>query len=294
MVEISIIVRSKNDAPYIRQTLEAIRGQSRGDFELINVDSGSTDGTAEIAREYADIQRVIAPEDYNPGRVLNWASSVAQGSLLVYLNSDATPTSADWLARLVEPLGKSGVGAVFGRQVCRPDAYPIFELDYLQAFPPGVRSEGLVGDASWQSFFSMANSATLREVWQAHPFRESVQYSEDIEWSARLVAAGHIVEYVPAAVAMHSHNYSVRQYFRRCFEEGRADAQIFGTSARRSLPLVTLTLGSAVLRDWRHCVSRSRPLAALRSLPYRGAMKLGRYAGIQRGLARPAELPRPS
>ncbi len=49
---VSIIMRSRNDIRYIEQTLEMIFKQKYDDFELINVDSGSSDGTFDVIRKY--------------------------------------------------------------------------------------------------------------------------------------------------------------------------------------------------------------------------------------------------
>lgn len=293
MPTVSIVMRSKNDIDTIGGTLEGLAAQRYRDFELINIDSGSTDGTLGLIQRYTDRLEQIAPEDYNPGRVLNRGAELAQGEIVVFLNSDCTPVDEHWLERLIEPLDDPGVGAVYGRQLARPDAYPWFERDYLQAFPPegAERRDGALGNASWRSFFSMASSACRKSTCLHFPFAERIQYSEDIEWAERLRSSGLRVEYVAGSRVFHSHNYTVKQYLKRCYEEGRADAQIFGDEAKSGLAGALLPLLSATARDTAFCLQQRRPLYALRAVPYRVVMKLGRAAGIRRGLSAPAELP---
>ena len=53
MSRISIIMPSLNVADYITQCLESVTSQSLRDIEVICIDSGSTDGTLEIIKDYA-------------------------------------------------------------------------------------------------------------------------------------------------------------------------------------------------------------------------------------------------
>ena len=76
MPQVSIIMRVYNEMPYIKYALRKLKQQSFQDFELIVVDSGSTDGSYEVAQEAnPDIIYQIPPGSYVPGRVLNEAIS---------------------------------------------------------------------------------------------------------------------------------------------------------------------------------------------------------------------------
>ncbi len=220
---ISIIMRSHNDAALIDDTLRMIFSQTVKDFEILNVDSSSTDGTLEIIKRY-NPDNIIQnkPEDYNPGRVLNDAISRVSGEWLVFCNSDCTPQSEDWLEKLVAPLACENVAATFSRQVERPDADAMVRLMYDRTFG-AKRARGL------QSFFfSLASAAIRRSVWEKRPFYTDANYSEDVEWAYRAGNAGHDIVYVPESVAMHSHNYTLKQLHRRHVGEGEADVFIFG------------------------------------------------------------------
>jgi rhamnosyltransferase len=190
-----IVMRSFNDAGVIGTTLEAVHGQTYRNFELWNFDSSSTDGTLDVIRQFNVPGRIRLNDSrsYNPGRVLNEAVAATTGEILVFLNSDATPADSHWLERLIEPLDDPAVGAVFGRQVSRPDCRPLFVQDTERAFGDGALS------SRWPHFFSMANSAARRAVLEAHPFETRIQYSEDVDWSYRLRRSGLQVRYVAAA-----------------------------------------------------------------------------------------------
>lgn len=278
---VALAMRSYNDIDVIRGTLEMVRRQTCPDVTLWNFDSSSTDGTLEVIREYNDPARILQndPRDYNPGRILNQAVATVGGELVVFLNSDATPEREDWLERLIAPLSDPNVGAVFGRQTARPDCRSLFRKDTERAYGDGREA------SRWVHFFSMANSAARREVLERFAFETRIQYSEDIEWSYRLRQAGFTIRYVAEAAAMHSHNYTLRQAFKRQFGEGQADAWIFrdGELDFSFLRYAALPTAMEVLRDLAWAVQQRSFDAVLHSVPLRLAQKWGRWRGLRAG-----------
>jgi rhamnosyltransferase len=280
---VSIIMRSCNDSDVIRATLEMVRAQTYASYELWNFDSTSTDGTLEIISEFNRPERIRLndPDSYNPGRVLNAAVAATSADILVFLNSDATPQSVDWLAQLIAPLQDAKTGASYGRQTARPDCRSLFVKDTERAFGDGRIAAG------WLHFFSMANSAVRRELLERYPFETSIQYSEDIDWSYRMRKLGHRIVYVPEAAAMHSHNYSLRQSYKRHFGEGMAEAWIFRSGELNTsfLRYCLLPLGREVLRDLEWAIRGASMDALVHSVPLRTAQKWGRWQGLKSGRA---------
>jgi rhamnosyltransferase len=280
---VSIIMRSCNDSDVIRATLEMVRAQTYANYELWNFDSTSTDGTLEIISEFNRPERIRLndPDSYNPGRVLNAAVAATSADILVFLNSDATPQSVDWLAQLIAPLQDAKTGASYGRQTARPDCRSLFVKDTERAFGDGRIAAG------WLHFFSMANSAVRRELLERYPFETSIQYSEDIDWSYRMRKLGHRIVYVPEAAAMHSHNYSLGQSYKRHFGEGMAEAWIFRSGELNTsfLRYCLLPLGREVLRDLEWAIRGASMDALVHSVPLRTAQKWGRWQGLKSGRA---------
>jgi rhamnosyltransferase len=275
-------MRSYNDRDVIRGTLEMIRRQTYQNYELWNFDSSSKDGTFEIVQEYNSPERIRQNDSasYNPGMVLNEAVQTVGGDVVVFINSDATPEEEDWLERLIAPLADPKVGAVYGRQTARPDCRALFVKDTERAFGDGSES------GKWVHFFSMANAAARRDVLERFPFETEVQYSEDIEWSLRLRKAGLEIRYVAEAAATHSHNYTLRQSFKRHFGEGKADAYIFrdGEVNTSFLRYCVLPFGMEVLRDLRWALGKGSVDALFHTVPLRAAQKWGRWQGLRDGL----------
>jgi rhamnosyltransferase len=278
---VAIAMRSYNDRAVIRGTLEMIRRQTYPNLELWNFDSSSRDGTFEIIQEYNVPERIRQNDSatYNPGKVLNEAVRTVGGDVVVFINSDATPESDDWLERLVAPLADPQVGAVYGRQTARPDCRALFVKDTERAFGDGREA------AKWVHFFSMANAAARRDVLERFPFETGIQYSEDIEWSFRLRKAGLDIRYVPEAAATHSHNYTLRQSFKRHYGEGKAEAWIFreGELNTSFLRYCLLPFGMEVLRDLRWAVAKGSLDALGHTVPLRAVQKWGRWRGLLEG-----------
>lgn len=79
MSHVSIVVPLFNKADYIRRALDSVAHQTFGDFEVIIVDDGSTDGSEMIAGSYPDARfRVMHQENKGPGAARN--AGIAEGT----------------------------------------------------------------------------------------------------------------------------------------------------------------------------------------------------------------------
>jgi len=77
-------------------------------------------------------------------------------------------------------------------------------------------------------FFSNANSAIRKEIWEKYPFDDSLIMSEDQEWAKKVLLAGYKIVYAPEAAVYHSHNYSLKTAFQRYFDSGVSLNQFAG------------------------------------------------------------------
>lgn len=91
MPKLSIIIPVYNAAPYLRQTLDTVLGQSLQDIEVICVDDGSTDQSPEILRSYAEKDsrvRVLHQQNQHAGVARNNGLAVATGKYVHFLDAD--------------------------------------------------------------------------------------------------------------------------------------------------------------------------------------------------------------
>lgn len=91
MPAVSVITPAYNTAAFIAQTIESVRAQTVDDWELVIVDDGSTDGTAELIEEYHDRDgriRLLRQSNAGPSAARNHAMRVARGDFFAFLDSD--------------------------------------------------------------------------------------------------------------------------------------------------------------------------------------------------------------
>jgi glycosyltransferase involved in cell wall biosynthesis len=88
--KVSVVIKSYNHAPYVRQSIQSILDQSFQDFEIVVTDDGSTDGTPDVVREFSDPRIRLDVFERNRGisNAMNATIARARGELIAILNSD--------------------------------------------------------------------------------------------------------------------------------------------------------------------------------------------------------------
>ena len=277
---VSIVIRSYNEGWALGDTLSAVQAQEYRNWEAIVIDSGSTDGSVELIRNFKPLHFIqIRPEEYNPGRVMNRAMGLARADYGIFLNADATPQGANWLRPLVRCLTEGKTAAVYGRQVPRPGCAAVFAHDYERCFGLGREA------ARWDHFFSMVSSGIRRDVWARRGFLESLQYSEDDEYSRWCLSQGYEVRYCPESIVMHSHNYTPAQAYKRSFGEAKALAAMWQQSPGRVNWPRTVLLGwlNDLRRDVVFCARQKRLAELPHAAAIRWQQRRARLAGFRSG-----------
>ncbi len=212
--QISIIIRTKDEERFIAQTLRAISGQGIDlPFEVIVIDSGSTDGTVEIIRQFKTRVYAIDPSQFTYGRALNYGASLAKGEYLVNLSAHCVPIQSRWMSRLIDPISRnSHTAATYGRQVPLKGLNPIEERLLIAAFTPDENGK-------IKPPFSNSNCAIRRKIWEKYPFDEEASFAEDFIWSQALPSE-YLIEYSPEAAVYHTHPLRLKYWARRSYENG--------------------------------------------------------------------------
>ena len=215
-LQVSVVIRAKNEAGFIGQTLEAVFGQSGIDsLEVLVVDSGSTDSTLDLVARFPVQLIQIPPESFTYGRALNFGIQAARGPYVVSLSAHSLPADPFWLVNLLRSFSQPLVAGVFGRQIPRSNA-TILEL-------AGMWMSGVTGrEARLRSdhpMFSNANSAFRRSLWLTTPFDETVRGGEDLAWARTVQSQGYLIAYEPAAAVFHSHGEPLARHLRRTLRD---------------------------------------------------------------------------
>ena len=220
----SIIIRAYNEEKYIRRVLTGITRQAMKDFEIILVDSGSTDATVEIASQYPVKVVSISPEEFTFGRSLNRGVEASQGALIVIISAHCYPVYPDWLEKLLAPFADHDVALSYGKQR-GGETNQYSEHEWFGKYFPDTSLP-----RQGHPYCHNANAAIRRELWEKNPFNENLTGLEDLAWSSWAVEQGYAISYVAEAEVIHLHDETPSQVYNRYLREAVAMKQILPNS----------------------------------------------------------------
>ena len=272
------MIRARNESEYLGATLDRVFSQYLSNFEVIVIDSGSTDRTVDIARQYATTVIETEPQDFSYGRALNLGAERARAQHVVYLSAHSEPLHRDWLGRLLENFNRGDIAGVYGKQIPRPRCNPLSRRSDFGLFGNEKRVQA---EGTW---FSNANAAIRKQVWRQVPFDEKLPYAEDADWARRVLDKGYKLVYEPQAAVYHSHDESLFQAYNSSFIAN------MGARHLASYKPGPLRLGLAtcheILLDFRYLLERRENISWFLYSPlYRTARAWGKYRGQRVGVS---------
>lgn len=296
--KVTVLIPTKNGGSIFEKVLARVLDQrTRWPFEVLVIDSGSSDNTIEICRRYPEVRlHTIVPNAFGHGKTRNLGVSMARGEFVALITQDALPASEHWLAGMVDAIEQDpAIAGVFGRHVAYPDASP-FTTHELELHFAGFDAWQIVhmddperyacdqGYRQVLHFFSDNNALIRRNVWEKHPYPD-VDFAEDQIWAQKIIEAGYKKAYARDAVVLHSHNYELFERLQRSFDEAYAFRSLFGyvlCSGPRSLVRSWFALNRRDMAFARSAgLWRTQTLAVLRA-PFDNLMRLvGHYLGAR-------------
>jgi glycosyltransferase involved in cell wall biosynthesis len=271
-----------NGGTMLGEVLAAV-GEQQVDreVELLVIDSGSTDGSAALARGHGARVVEIAPAEFSHGGTRNRLMELAEGEHVAFLTQDSLPAGPGWLAALLRGFTLApDVVLVCGPSLPRPDASPMVQRELREFFASFGGERVDRGDAGLgpATFFSSANGAVARAAWERVRFR-AVPYAEDHQLARDMLAAGMAKAYVPDAAVVHSHDHPPLRALGRYFDDFRALAEIFGYREPATPRYVAARIRNDVAADRRFMRREGLEVQTLRSLQHHAARALGRSLG---------------
>lgn len=263
---VTVIVRTFNSADTVSATLRSLREQTVP-VHVVVVDSGSTDGTLDLADDAADAVIRIESSRFTFGRALNVGAAAATTPVHAALSSHCVLPHTRWAADVVHHVVDGGAAGACGAP-SGPDGTPL-----RAPFPADHAT--LVAHPFWG--FSNHGSAWSAQTWCACRFDEQLTASEDKEWSWRATATGGFITFDPALTvpAPHRRADGTRSYYRRLVKESTA---LLPLRPLAPYPLSRAARDLLTARPHGPVVSESRRAGRTRTIEVAARWRAGRIA----------------
>ncbi|MDX6217180.1 MAG: hypothetical protein QOG99_2764 [Frankiales bacterium] len=269
----SVVIRCLNEEAHIGRLLTGLMRQRTRPGQIVVVDSGSTDGTLDIARRFPVEVVHIAPEEFSFGRALNRGLAVATGEVGLLLSAHVYPVRTTWLEEMVAPFARPDVALSYGRQqgneVTRYSEHRILDRWFPRESDPDQR----------HPFCNNANAAVRLDVWKRQPYDEDLTGLEDMAWAKAALDQGYRVAYVAEAAIVHAHDESWASVVNRYRREAIAHKRIYD-EAKMSAPEAASLFLASVGSDLTHAVRDRSPSKVSDIVSFRAAQFLGTYQGF--------------
>jgi GT2 family glycosyltransferase len=268
--KISVVVCSYNGARTIRDTLEGLNRLEYPCFEVIVVDDGSTDNTAQIASSFG--AKVISVPNGGLSKARNIGLEAAAGEIVAYIDDDAYP-DPHWLQYLAATFMETDHVGVGGPNIPPEKDGPIA---HCVANAPGGPLHVLVSDQEAEHIpgCNMAfRKEALAEVGGFDPrFRIA---GDDVDVCWRLQERGWSIGYCAGALVWHHRRSSIKAFWKQQKNYGRAEALLEGKWPNRYNALGHLSWKGSI-----YGLGLLRPLPFLPSRIYQGTWGTAPFQSI--------------
>ncbi len=191
MPRFSVIIPLYNKAPYVRKTVESVLGQSFGDYELIIIDNGSTDGSSDVVAVFTDPRIRVVRSEKNMGvsNARNKGVTLSTAPYITFLDADDwwEPTFLEEMAGLIERYPDAGI---YGT------GYYIVKNGKKRLAPIGVDSDFTEGEINYCKVYAKTlcmpltsiTVAMLRDIFdESGGFKPQLKLGEDFDLWIRIV-----------------------------------------------------------------------------------------------------------
>jgi len=211
----SIIIPTFNGASRIGNCLDALlRQTAQPNLEILVVDDGSTDNTADVVGRYPGV-RCISQSNAGPAAARNRGAAEAHGTIILFTDDDCVPMP-DWVEAMLAPfrdpavVGAKGIyrtrqKSLIARfvQIEYEDRYRLMSnldcIDFIDTYSAAFRRDRFLEMTGYDTSFPVA-------------------CAEDVELSYRMSARGWKMKFAPAAIVYHTHPDSLSAYLKKKYK----------------------------------------------------------------------------
>lgn len=233
---ISVIIPVLNGANYLKLLLPTLKKQKGiKTIEIITVDSGSTDGSIEICKNFNTTSVTITFDEFSHSYARNIGAEHAHGQYLLFLTQDALPPNDTWLYEMFSVLKKNDVVAISCKEYPRSDADLFGRVQMWMHYnwlgitnQDRILSKPVNSDYQTLREHSQLNDVAclIKEtVFSKYTFRG--EYAEDLDLGLRLIHDGYKIASVSSIGIIHSHTRSCYYYLQRGYIDSFSMSKLF-------------------------------------------------------------------
>jgi len=260
----SVIVPTFNRIDEIKELLESLTKQTIDInlFEVIIVDDGSTDSTAEFIQDFSLNSpfwiSLLKQNHQGPGEARNYGMKNALGKYFIFIDSDCL-ADENWLHNYEIGININSPIAFGGPDKVLPNFSPVQKaIDYsMTSF---ITTGGIRGHSKkkiskyYPRSFNMGVRADIVNIIGG---MNKLRHGQDIEFSNRIISTGGKVSKVDNAIVYHKRRMSIKKFFRQVFNWGVARINLYLIDSKMLEPVhflpaigtlvIVLTIALAIL-----------------------------------------------
>lgn len=225
----SIIIATYDRYEEIQELLDSAENLifNRAEFEILFIDDGSKDNTANFIKSYfsqSGLQlRYFYQENKGPGAARNYGMSLAQGEYFIFVDSDCL-FPENYLLEIDDFIQKNKPDAFGGPDTCHPSFSPLLKaINYsMTSFIGTGGTRGSKHSVQKKFYPRSFNMGLSKEVFNNIGGMGGLRHGQDMEFSARIYKNGYKVQLIPKAIVYHKRRTSLKRFYKQIFNWGVA------------------------------------------------------------------------
>lgn len=189
---VSVVIRVRNEAGYLRKTLAALAAQSGPPLQVVVVDNESTDGSRQVALSAGAIVLHLPRLEFTYGRALNMGIEAATSEIVVLLSAHSLPVGPHFIQNALLPFDDPRVAAVRCLHASNRTELETWATPVTLSWPVELGEVIEKGPIA-------CGCAIRRSVWALQPFNEKLRSVEDKFWAYEVLKRGHLISSSAAA-----------------------------------------------------------------------------------------------
>ena len=221
---VSVVIPTYNAGAEMKPLIELLNEQENiGHVEIVVVDSGSKDGTAETAESLGATVIRIPQTEFSHSHARNLGAEHTNGEYLLFMTQDAIPDGKLWICKLLQPALKQGVVGISCREKPKPDCdllgrlsiwghseyMGILSADRILSMPNQANYESLRRNGQLNDVTCLVKKSIFEQFWYRG------DYAEDLDLGIRLIRAGYRLALLSSVQVIHSHTRPAIYHLKR-------------------------------------------------------------------------------